>query len=42
MVMKKFLNAYKDYDLYPDETVGKGNYGPYVQSERKRDISSIC
>ena len=32
---EEILNAYKDYDLYPDETVGKGNYGPYVQSERK-------
>lgn len=32
---EEILNAYKEYDLYPDETVGKGNYGPYVQSERK-------
>ena len=32
---EEILNAYKDYDLYPDETVGKGDYGPYVQSERK-------
>ena len=32
---EEILNAYKDYDLYPEETVGKGNYGPYVQSERK-------
>ena len=32
---EEILNAYKDYDLYPDETVGKGNYGPYVQSKRK-------
>ena len=32
---EEILNAYKDYDLYPDETVGKGNYGPYIQSERK-------
>ena len=32
---EEILNAYKDYDLYPDETVGKGIYGPYVQSERK-------
>ncbi len=31
---EQILKAYKDYDLYPDETVGKGNYGPYVQSER--------
>ena len=28
------LNAYEEYDLSPDETVGRGNYGPYVQSER--------
>ena len=33
--VEEILGAYKDYDLYPDETVGKGNYGPYVQSERK-------
>lgn len=32
---EEILKAYKDYDLYPDETVGKGNYGPYIQSERK-------
>ena len=32
---EEILNAYKDYDLYPDETVCKGNYGPYIQSERK-------
>lgn len=32
---EEILNAYKDYDLYPDETVGKGNYGPYIQSERR-------
>ncbi len=32
---EEILNAYKDYDLYPDETVDKGNYGPYIQSERK-------
>ncbi len=32
---EEILNAYKDYDLYPDETVAKGNYGPYIQSERK-------
>ena len=28
---EEILNAYKDYDLYPDETVAKGNYGPYIQ-----------
>ena len=32
---EEILNAYKDYDLYPDETVGKGDYGPYIQSERR-------
>ena len=32
--VEEILGAYKDYDLYPDETVGCGNYGPYVQSER--------
>ena len=32
---EEILNAYKDYDLYPDETVGIGDYGPYIQSERK-------
>ena len=31
---EEILNAYKDYDLYPDETVGIGDYGPYIQSER--------
>ena len=36
---EEILNAYKDYDLYPDETVGKGNYGPYIQSERRESIS---
>ena len=33
--VEEILAAYRDYDLYPDETVGKGEYGPYVQSERK-------
>ena len=33
--VEEILGAYKDYDLYPDETVGKGDYGSYIQSERK-------
>jgi glutamyl-tRNA synthetase len=33
--VEEILGAYKDYDLYPDETVGCGEYGPYIQSERK-------
>jgi glutamyl-tRNA synthetase len=33
--VEEILGAYKDYDLYPDETVGCGKYGPYIQSERK-------
>ena len=32
--VEEILGAYQDYDLYPDETVGKGNYGSYIQSER--------
>ena len=32
--VEEILGAYKDYDLYPDETVGKGDYGPYIQSQR--------
>jgi len=31
---EEILNAFEEYDIIPDETVGKGNYGPYVQSER--------
>ena len=31
---EEILNAFEEYDLSPDETVGRGNYGPYVQSER--------
>ena len=31
---EEILNAFEEYDIVPDETVGKGNYGPYVQSER--------
>ncbi len=31
---EEILGAYRDYDLYPDETVGKGDYGPYIQSQR--------
>ena len=40
--VEEILGAYKDYDLYPDETVGKGNYGPYVQSERKEIYQSYA
>ncbi len=29
------LKALDDYDVSPDETIGKGEYGPYLQSERK-------
>ena len=32
---EEILNAFEEYDIIPDETVGKGNYGPYVQSERQ-------
>ena len=32
---EEILNAFEEYDLSPDETVGRGNYGPYVQSERE-------
>ncbi len=32
---EEILTAFENYDIIPDETVGKGNYGPYVQSERK-------
>jgi len=31
---EEILNAFQEYDIIPDETVGKGNYGPYIQSER--------
>ena len=40
--VEEILGAYKDYDLYPDETVGKGNYGPYIQSERKEIYQSYA
>ena len=37
---QQIIQALKDYDVSPDETVGEngedlGNYGPYVQSQRK-------
>ena len=32
--VEEILNAFEKYGLSPDETVGKGNYGPYIQSER--------
>lgn len=31
---EEILKAFENYDIIPDETVGRGNYGPYVQSER--------
>lgn len=31
---EEILNAFEEYDLSPDETVGRGDYAPYVQSER--------
>jgi glutamyl-tRNA synthetase len=33
--VEQILQALKDYDVSPDETIGNGNYGPYLQSERK-------
>ncbi len=38
--VKEIIDALDDYGLSPDETVGtngsdKGNYGPYIQSQRK-------
>ncbi len=33
--VEEILKALDDYDLTPDETIGKGNYGPYLQSQRK-------
>ena len=37
---QEIIQAFEDYDLSPDETVNldgtdRGNYGPYVQSQRK-------
>ena len=37
---EQILQALKDYDVYPDETINldgtdNGNYGPYMQSKRK-------
>ncbi len=32
--VEEILNAFEKYGLSPDETVGRGNYGPYIQSER--------
>ena len=33
--VKQILDALEYYDVYPDETIGKGEYAPYLQSERK-------
>ena len=32
--VEEILGAFEKYGLSPDETVGRGNYGPYIQSER--------
>ncbi|MBR3511859.1 MAG: glutamate--tRNA ligase [Clostridia bacterium] len=39
---EEILNAFEEYDIIPDETVGKGNYGPYVQSERQEIYKSYA
>ena len=33
--VNQILDALEDYDLSPDETIGKGEYAPYLQSQRK-------
>ena len=40
--VNQILNALEDYDLSPDETVNKGNYGPYIQSQRKEIYQSYA
>ena len=39
---QQILKALEDYDLSPDETVGKGMYGPYIQSQRKEIYESYA
>ena len=39
---EEILSAFEEYDISPDETVGKGNYGPYVQSERQEIYKSYA
>lgn len=39
---EQILKALEDYDLSPDETVNKGNYGPYIQSQRKEIYQSYA
>ena len=36
--VEEILGAFEQYGLSPDETVGRGNYGPYVQSERGKKL----
>ena len=40
--VEQILQALKDYDVSPDETIGKGEYGPYLQSERKEIYESYA
>ena len=40
--VEEILNALNDYDLSPDETIGKGEYGPYLQSARKEIYQSYA
>ena len=38
----QILKALEDYDLSPDETINKGDYGPYIQSQRKEIYESYA
>ena len=40
--VEEILKALADYDLSPDETIGKGEYAPYLQSARKEIYQSYA
>ena len=40
--VEEILTALDNYDLSPDETIGKGEYGPYLQSARKEIYQSYA
>ena len=40
--VEEILGAFEKYGLSPDETVGRGNYGPYIQSERREIYKSYA
>jgi len=40
--VEEILKALEDYDLSPDETIGRGEYAPYLQSARKEIYQSYA